>query len=121
MFHSFYKSRKWALWAYGGGALLIMLLWLQVQLTVAFNTWYGRFYDLFQKSGEFKDNPQEGIDQFIELLIGTEYIFNGFEGALSFSVIVFPYIFLAAFTSWFTRIYALRWREAMRVTGNTMS
>jgi peptide/bleomycin uptake transporter len=46
-------------------------------------------------------------------LISLEYILNGFEGDLSFVVIAFPYIFLAIFTGWFTRIYGLRWREAM--------
>jgi len=28
-------------------------------------------------------------------------------------VIAFPYIALAIFTGWFTRIYGLRWREAI--------
>ena len=38
---------------------------------------------------------------------------NGFEGDISFAEIVFPYIFVAIFTGWFTRIYGLKWREAM--------
>ena len=73
MIKAFYKSKKWALWAYGGGALLIASLWLQVQLTVAINTWYGGFYDLLQKSGEYKDNAAEGVSLFYDKLLGLQY------------------------------------------------
>ena len=58
MIRAFYKSEEWALWAYGGLALLISSLWVQVQLTVAINSWYGGFYDHLQKAAEFVDDPQ---------------------------------------------------------------
>ncbi|MGB1683420.1 MAG: SbmA/BacA-like family transporter, partial [Arenicellales bacterium] len=64
MIKAFYRSREWALWAYGGGALLVLSLWLQVQMTVAINEWYGGFYDLLQNAANFKENPQDGISQF---------------------------------------------------------
>ena len=68
MIRAFYKSEEWALWAYGGLALLISSLWVQVQLTVAINTWYGGFYDHLQKAADFADDPQEGIDIFYDLI-----------------------------------------------------
>ena len=113
MIKAFYKARHWALWAYGGGALLISSLWLQVQMTVALNEWYGRFYDLLQNAASFSDEPQKGIDQFFRELISIGYVGSGFEGTPSFVVIAFPYVILAIFTGWFTRIYGLRWREAI--------
>ena len=113
MLKSFFLEKKWRLWSWGGLLLLIASLWFQVQMTVAINTWYGRFYDLLQNAGDYVDKPQEGIGLFFSQLISLEYILNGFEGDLSFVVIAFPYIFLAIFTGWFTRIYGLRWREAM--------
>ena len=113
MLKSFFLEKKWRLWSWGGLLLLIVSLWLQVQMTVAINTWYGRFYDLLQNAGDYVDKPQEGIGLFFSQLVSLEYILNGFEGDLSFVVIAFPYIFLAIFTGWFTRIYGLRWREAM--------
>jgi peptide/bleomycin uptake transporter len=64
MIKAFYKSKKWALWAYGGGAALIASLWIQVQITVAINTWYGGFYNLLQTSAEYKDKQAEGIALF---------------------------------------------------------
>ncbi len=110
MIKAFYKSKKWAPWAYGGGSLLVISLWLQVQLTVAINTWYGGFYDLLQKSGEYKNNASEGISLFYEKLLGLQYFSDGDP---SFAVLAFPYVILAVLTGWFTRIYGLRWREAM--------
>jgi len=113
MIKSFFLEKKWRLWSWGGLLLLIISLWFQVQMTVAINTWYGKFYDLLQNAGDYVDKPQEGIQLFFSHLISLDYILNGFEGELSFVVIAFPYIFLAIFTGWFTRIYGLRWREAM--------
>ena len=113
MLKSFFLEKKWRLWSWGGLLLLIVSLWFQVQMTVAINVWYGKFYDLLQNAGDYVDKPQEGIQLFFSQLISLDYILNGFEGELSFVVIAFPYIFLAIFTGWFTRIYGLRWREAM--------
>ena len=84
MIRAFYKSEEWALWAYGGLALLISSLWVQVQLTVAINSWYGGFYDHLQKAAEFVDDPQEGIDIFYDFLISTDYLVNGFEDSQAF-------------------------------------
>lgn len=113
MIESFYRSKKWFLWAYGGGLFLMISLYFQVRMTVMINEWYGRFYNLLQTSAEYKDNPSEGISLLYEQLISLSYITSGFESTPSFAVIVFPYVVLAVFTNWFTRIYGLRWREAI--------
>jgi len=110
---SFYRSKQWAMWAWGGGFALISSLWVQVQLSVAINTWYGGFYNLLQNAKDYIDNSAEGISQLHDQLISLQYVVSGFEGNPSFAVIAFPYVALAVFTGWFTRMYALRWREAM--------
>ena len=108
MIKSFYRSKEWAMWAYGGGLALIVSLWFQVQMSVAINTWYGKFYDLLQNAKDYVDKPQEGITSLYEQLVSLQYILTGFDGNPSFAVIAFPYIALAIFTGWFTRIYGLR-------------
>ena len=113
MLKSFFLEKKWRLWSWGGLSLLIVSLWFQVQMTVAINVWYGKFYDLLQNAGDYVDKPQEGIQLFFSQLISLDYILDGFVGDPSFVVIAFPYIALAIFTGWFTRIYGLRWREAI--------
>ena len=66
MLKAFFSSQKWALWAYGGGGLLMASLWIQVQITVAINEWYGGFYNLLQKAGDYKDHAAEGVTLFYE-------------------------------------------------------
>lgn len=94
MFRSFFKSRKWLLWAYGGGFLLLMALFVQVELTVAINEWYGGFYNMLQKATEHK------VDEL-------------WAEMLKFAKIAFPYVLIATVTAYFTRLYAFKWREAM--------
>ena len=113
MLKSFFLNRKWRLWSWGGLFIIFVSLFLQVQMTVAISSWYGKFYDLLQKAADYVDKPQEGINLFFSQLVSVNYILNGFEGDPSFVVIAFPYIALAIFTGWFTRIYGLRWREAI--------
>jgi len=50
MLKSFYKSSEWAEWAYGGGVALILSLWLQVQMSVAINTWYKGFFMTYSRT-----------------------------------------------------------------------
>ena len=114
MIRAFYRSKKWALWAYGGGALLIASLWIQVQITVAINKWYGGFYNLLQTSAEYHDRQAEGIALFYDKLISLDYWLRwGPEVEPSFAVLAFPYVLLAVLTGWFTRLYGLRWRQAI--------
>ncbi len=113
MFHSFFKSKKWARWAYGGGSVLILSLWIQVQFTVAINVWYKGFYDLLQNAKDYYEKSDEGITLFYDKLVGIDYVLNGFEGEPSFLTLAFPYIIIATITGWFTRVYTLQWREAI--------
>ena len=94
MFRSFFRNRKWLFWAYGGGALLLISLFLQVQLTVSINKWYGGFYDILQKAEE------HSISEF---WVKME----------EFAYLAFPYVLIATATAYFTRVYSFKWREAM--------
>lgn len=94
MFRSFYKSRQWFFWAYGGGVFLLLALFIQVELTVKINEWYGSFYNILQKATEHE------IEEF-------------WAEMLTFAKIAFPYVLIATVTSYFTRVYSFKWREAM--------
>ena len=50
MIKSFYWTKEWAVWAYGGALALVLSLWFQVQMSVAINEWYGGFYYLLQNA-----------------------------------------------------------------------
>ena len=46
----FFTTRKWALWAGLGSALILSSLWIQVEIDVKINEWFGEFYDMIQKA-----------------------------------------------------------------------
>ncbi len=96
MIKSFFWSKKWALWAWGGAIFLLVSLYLQVQMTVMFNEWYKGFYDILQGS----DNGKYVLSDFWSAIIAWCHI-------------AYKYILLSAFTAYFTRLYAFTWREAM--------
>lgn len=113
MFSAFFYSRCWALWAWGGGSVLAISIWIQVNLAVELNVWYGRFYDLLQRAGEFQANPEAGVAEFYALLVSPQSLMDGFSANPSFLWIALPYIVIATLSSWFTRVWTFRWRQAM--------
>ena len=95
MWRSFFTDKKWSLWCYGGGSLILVLIVFQTWLSVQFNNWYGSFYDLLQKPPE-----TGGLEKFYERLIFFLYL-------------AIPYVTTISFTNWFTRMWTFRWREAI--------
>ena len=94
MLKSFFLNKKWLLWSWGGAFLLAISLLVQVTITVKINQWYKGFYDVLQKPMDYSIN------------VFWEKIFE-------FTYLALPYVVLATFTAYFTRLYAFRWREAM--------
>ena len=94
MWRSYFKEKKWFRWAYGGAFLIILLLVTQTYLDVLFNNWYKEFYDILQTA----ENRE--ISEF-------------WNSIKLFLYIALPYVSVFAFTNWFTRLWAFRWREAI--------
>jgi peptide/bleomycin uptake transporter len=94
MLKSFFLSRKWRLWAWGGFAFIIGSLLAQTWIDVKINQWYKGFYDILQKPAE------NDISDF-------------WDGILLFLKLAIPYVIIYTITNYFTRLYAFRWREAM--------
>ena len=94
----FFKLKKWFLWAWGGSATILISLWLQVQIDVKINEWFGTFYDMIQKAlGEPNSITIE------------EY----WGGLLSFITLAAVYVGIAVLVSYFTAHFLFRWRTAM--------
>ena len=94
MVTSFYCNRKWAIWAWGGGLFLLLSLLVQVYITVLLNEWYGKFYDLIRESDKYP-------------------LSDAYACMWLFLKLATPYVIIYAITNYFTRLYSLRWREAM--------
>ena len=93
-----YCPHKWQNWSILGSALLILMAYLTVQVSVVINAWYGPFYNDIQKAlgggGEVTSS-----DLYQHLLV--------------FCIIVFPYIVFVPLKLFFTSHYVFRWRNAM--------
>ena len=46
----FFTTAKWAVWAWLGSVVILSSLWVQVQIDVRINEWFGEFYDMVQKA-----------------------------------------------------------------------
>ncbi len=90
----FFASKKWFLWAYGGGLFILASLYGQVYIAVLVNEWYRSFFDMLQRPGELT------MDDFWESIINWAFIIG-------------PFWVLAAATNYVMRLYTLSWREAI--------
>ena len=46
----FFTEPKWYVWAYVGSVVILTSIWVQVQIDVQINEWFGEFYDMIQKA-----------------------------------------------------------------------
>lgn len=119
------------MWAWGGLFLLCVTIWVEVQVLVWINGWYRETWDFLQNPHPLLQNAvtdaETDWNQPLAELDGENYQdsedtlgmlavqkINHFWGQIrEFCWIVFPYIFLRAFSNFFAQHYAFRWRQAM--------
>ncbi|MEQ8708530.1 MAG: peptide antibiotic transporter SbmA [Rhodospirillales bacterium] len=98
MFRSFFMDRRWALWSWIGGAVIIVVTWYKVELDVMINEWFGSFYDIIQKA---LGTPGAITAEDYYLQLAT------------FGKIAGLYILIAVLIEFFTKHWIFRWRTAM--------
>ena len=94
----FFKIKKWFYWSWLGSAIILGSLWVQVEIDVKINKWFGVFYDMIQKA---LAEPNAITIQ--------EY----FASLLSFITLAGMYIAVYVAISFFTAHFLFRWRTAM--------
>ncbi|WP_062270740.1 putative transporter [Endozoicomonas arenosclerae] len=94
MLKCFFMSKQWALWAWGGLAVLLTSIFIEVSMMVKLNEWYGEMWDMMQLA------KPETIGRFWELII-------------LFCWIVFPFVLLRSLSNFLSQHYCFRWRQAM--------
>ena len=94
----FYTSKKWAAWAYIGTVVILSSLWVQVQIDVKINEWFGQFYDMIQKA---LGSPGA--------ITAAEY----WSGLASFAWLAAAWVVLGLATSYLTSHFLFRWRTSM--------
>ena len=94
----FFTQKEWRLWSWIGSFIILFSLWVQVQIDVKINEWFGQFYDMIQKA--------LGAPNSITI---EEY----WASLLSFIILAGIYVALATVVAFFTSHYLFRWRTAM--------
>jgi len=94
----FFIKKDWFLWAYLGSAVILISIWLQVQIDVKINEWFGEFYDMIQKA--------LGTPNAVTM---DEYM----GGLFSFAKLATLSIILGLAISFLTSHFLFRWRASM--------
>ena len=94
----FFKSKRWALWAYLGTAVILGTLWFQVQIDVQINEWFGSFYNMIQTALATPNS-----------VTMAEY----FSGLADFGKLAALWVALGLGGSFITSHYLFRWRQSM--------
>ena len=92
------EPHPWTRWSIGGSALIIFMTYLQVQVSVAINSWYGPFYDLVQAA--LGHTGHVTLGQFYGQL-------------LTFAEVASVAVTAGVLTLFFASHYVFRWRTAM--------
>jgi peptide/bleomycin uptake transporter len=95
---NFFLKKDWFLWAYLGSAVILTSIWLQVQIDVKINEWFGQFYDMIQKA--------IGTPNAVTM---DEYM----GGLFSFAKLATMSIILGLAISYLTSHFLFRWRASM--------
>ena len=95
---TFFTNKKWFLWSWLGTVIILGSLWVQVEIDVRINQWFGVFYDMIQKA--------LATPNAVSL---EEY----FQSLFSFITLAGVYVGLYVIISYFTAHYLFRWRTAM--------
>lgn len=94
----YFSPHPWAGWSILGSSLIIFVTYFQVQISVAINDWYGRYFNLIQEALA-KSRPVTDWEFYSELLV---------VGGLAFAAVG-----VGALTRFFISHYVFRWRTAM--------
>lgn len=98
MLKPFFLTKKWAVWAYGGSATILIATGLGVLIDVRINQWYGTFFDSIQKAL----NKEQLLD------------FSGYlHQVLTFLEVAIFAIFLNVILDFITKHFVFRWRKAL--------
>ncbi len=94
----FFNSKKWFLWAWVGSFIILSSLWVQVEIDVKINEWFGVFYDMIQKA--LAEPNAVSIEEY-------------FASLFSFITLAGMYIAVYVAISFFTAHFLFRWRTSM--------
>ena len=94
----FFTEKNWFIWSWLGSLIILSSLWVQVEIDVKINEWFGVFYDMIQKA--LSEPNAVSIEEY-------------FNSLFSFITLAAMYIAVYVAVSFFTAHYLFRWRTSM--------
>ncbi len=94
----FFTEKNWFYWSWVGSFIILSSLWVQVEIDVKINEWFGVFYDMIQKA--LAEPNAVSIEEY-------------FASLFSFITLAAMYIAVYVAISFFTAHYLFRWRTSM--------
>ena len=94
----FFTEKSWFYWSWLGSLIILSSLWVQVEIDVKINEWFGVFYDMIQKA--LAEPNAVTIEEY-------------FASLFSFITLAGMYIAVYVAISFFTAHYLFRWRTSM--------
>ena len=94
----FFTEKNWFIWSWIGSFIILSSLWVQVEIDVKINEWFGIFYDMIQKA--LAEPNAVSIEEY-------------FASLFSFITLAAMYIAVYVAISYFTAHYLFRWRTSM--------
>ena len=94
----FFTEKNWFYWSWIGSFIILSSLWVQVEIDVKINEWFGVFYDMIQKA--LAEPNAVSIEEY-------------FSSLFSFITLAAMYIAVYVAISFFTAHYLFRWRTSM--------
>ncbi len=94
----FFTEKNWFYWSWIGSFIILSSLWIQVEIDVKINEWFGVFYDMIQKA--LAEPNAVSIEEY-------------FASLFSFISLAAMYIAVYVAISFFTAHYLFRWRTSM--------
>ena len=94
----FFTQKSWFIWSWIGSFIILSSLWVQVEIDVKINEWFGVYYDMIQKA--LAEPNAVSIEEY-------------FASLFSFITLAGMYIAVYVAISFFTAHYLFRWRTSM--------
>lgn len=94
----FYGRNRWYVWSVVGSAIILVVTYFLVQISVWLNNWYGDFFDLIQRA--LSEPDAVTLAEYYGKLLTALYI-------------LVPTIMVRVLFQYFTSHYVFRWRTAM--------
>ena len=94
----FFTEKYWFVWSWAGSFIILSSLWVQVEIDVKINEWFGVFYDMIQKA--LAEPNAVSIEEY-------------FASLFSFITLAAMYIAVYVAISFFTAHFLFRWRTSM--------